>query len=322
MTYEEQLLTLALADERIVVMTAENRAAIRNLPEKLGNRFIDVGIAEMTMVGAAAGLALRGRKPIIHALATFVTLRAFEFIRDDVGIAQLPVIIVGGVPGFLSDANGPTHQAIEDISLMRGIPGINIFCPADGEELAEALPQLFASNEPWYVRYYAGAPAREHIKKFEIGKAEVYRSPEGTEDEVDVTIFTYGFLLGEALKAQDILHAVGISTDVVNLRTLVPIDEYAILDGAERSQLVVTLEDHFKIGGLYSIISELFQRDGMVTEVLPFALDGKWFKPALLKDVLQYEGFTAEQIVEKIRARLTEVSINDDSMFGDYLSLN
>ena len=114
----------------------------------------------------------------------------------------------------------------------------------------------------------------------------------------------------------------GISTDVVNLRTLVPIDEYAILDGAERSQLVVTLEDHFKIGGLYSMIAELFQRDGMVAEVLPFALDGKWFKPALLNDVLHYEGFTAEQIVEKIRARLAEVAINDDSTFGDYLSLN
>src|SRR3954468_20599566 len=121
-TYEEVLLECALADERIVVMTAENRAAIRNLPAKLGERFIDVGIAEQTMIGAAAGLALRGRIPIVHALATFLTLRAFEFIRTDVGIGGLPVKLVGTVPGFLSEANGPTHQALEDVALMRGIP--------------------------------------------------------------------------------------------------------------------------------------------------------------------------------------------------------
>ena len=87
------------------------------------------------MVGAAAGLALRGRIPVVHALATFLTLRAFEFIRTDVGIAGLPVKLVGDVPGFLSEANGPTHQAIEDVALMRGIPGMQVVCPADEEEL-------------------------------------------------------------------------------------------------------------------------------------------------------------------------------------------
>ncbi len=321
MTYEEQLLALALSDERIVVMTAENRAAIRNLPEKLGDRFIDVGIAEMTMVGAAAGLALRGRKPIIHALGTFLTLRAFEFIRNDVGIAQLPVIIVGGVPGFLSEANGPTHQAIEDISLMRGIPGINVFCPSDAEELVEALPDLFASNAPWYIRYYAGAPVREHVKQFEIGKAEVYRASSHAE-EVDVTILTYGFLLGEALQAQEMLQAGGMKVNVVNLRTLVPIDEEALLQSAMRSQLVVTLEDHFKIGGLYSIAAEFFLREGLLPEVLPIALDGKWFKPTLLKDLLKHEGFTGPQIAEKIRQRFTEMQANAESNLGEYLSLN
>lgn len=312
MTYEQQLFELAQADDRIVVMTAENRAAIRNLPAQLGNRFIDVGIAEMTLVGAAAGLALRGRKPIIHALATFLTLRAFEFIRDDVGIAQLPVIIVGGVPGFLSEANGPTHQAIEDIALMRGIPGMNIFCPADEVELVEALPHIFASNEPWYVRYYSGKSARKHLTEFKSGKAEIYYSPSAHENEIEVTILTYGFLLAEALKAQEIMEAVGITTDVVNLRTLEPIDEYAILDGAARSQLVVTLEDHFRTGGLYSIVSELFQRDAMAAEVLPMALDGKWFKPALLPDVLKYEGFTSEKIAERIRKRLSEIDLNGE----------
>ena len=122
-TYQDALLAAALADPRLVVMTAENRAAIRGLPARLGPRFVDVGICEQTMIGMAAGLALRGRIPVVHALASFLTMRAFEFIRTDVGIAGLPVKLVGAVPGFLSEANGPTHQAIEDLALMRRVRG-------------------------------------------------------------------------------------------------------------------------------------------------------------------------------------------------------
>lgn len=143
MNYEQLLLQLIEEDERIVIITAENRAAIRNLPNVVSDRFIDVGIAEQTMVGIAAGLALRGRIPIVHALATFLTMRAFEFIRTDIGIGNLPVKLVGAVPGFLSDGNGPTHQAIEDISLMRGIPPVNIFCPSDEEDLLIGLRKFY-----------------------------------------------------------------------------------------------------------------------------------------------------------------------------------
>ncbi len=100
MTYEEVLKKLIDEDERFIVMTAENRAAIRNLPNQIGDRFIDTGITEQTLVGSAAGLALRGRIPVIHALATFLTMRAFEFIRTDVGIGNLPVKIIGGFSGL------------------------------------------------------------------------------------------------------------------------------------------------------------------------------------------------------------------------------
>lgn len=127
-TYEQALVALAAERDDVVVMTAENRAHVRGLPEALGPRFVDVGICEQTMVGAAAGLALRGRTPIVHALATFLTLRAFEFIRTDVGIPGLPVKLVGFVPGLLSEANGPTHQAIDDVAVMRAIPGVQVFC--------------------------------------------------------------------------------------------------------------------------------------------------------------------------------------------------
>ena len=112
-------------------------------------------------------------RPVVHALATFLTLRAFEFIRTDVGHPGLPVKLVGYVPGFLSEANGPTHQALEDVALMRGIPGMQVFCPADDDELAAALPAILADRAPCYVRYNASPPAVAHREPFVLGRAEV-----------------------------------------------------------------------------------------------------------------------------------------------------
>jgi transketolase len=190
-------------DERILVLTAENRAAIRNVPNLMPERFIDFGIAEMTMIGAAAGLALGGRKPIVHALAAFLTARAYEFIRNDIGIPSLPVIMVGGVPGILSEANGPTHQAIDDISLMRTVPGISIFVPSDTDELVDALPQLINYKKPIYVRMPAAARTRRTHTPFTYGFSEIF--PSAISTEIDVTIFTYGYMLNEVLGARDIL---------------------------------------------------------------------------------------------------------------------
>jgi transketolase len=296
--YESTLLDLMAADERIIVMTAENRAAIRNLPNLVPDRFIDTGISEQTMIGAAAGLALRGRVPVVHALATFLTLRAFEFARTDAGIGNLPVKLVGGVPGFLSDGNGPTHQAIEDVSLMRGIPPFHVFCPADEHDLVIGLPAILASPNPTYIRHNGLKPAIDHDPRFEIGKSEL------VADGRDVTILVYGMLLAQALVARDILESEGVSVRLLNMRMPKPVDEEAILRAAAETSLLVTVEDHFLTGGLFSIVSETLVRHGRMADVLPIALDGRWFKPALLPDVLQYEGFTGSQIAGRIRERL------------------
>jgi len=298
MNYEQKLLELIKKDERIIVMTAENRAAIRNLPSKVQDRFIDVGIAEQTMVGMAAGLALRGRIPIIHALATFLTMRAFEFIRTDVGIGKLPVKLVGAVPGFLSEANGPTHQALEDISIMRGIPGMNIFCPSDEIDLLNGLEKVIDSPNPFYIRYNNFQPSVEHEPEFEIGKAEVVF--EGR----DVVILTYGILLKQAVEAAEILKLEGKSVGVINLRTLKPIDKELLIKTCRDTFLVVTLEDHFLTGGLYSILSEILVEEQIICKVLPIALNNQWFKPTLLPDIFEYEGFTGEAISEKINLEL------------------
>lgn len=300
MTYEKFLLHLTETDDRYLIMTAENRAAIRNITEALGNKFIDTGITEQTMVGMAAGLALRGRIPVIHALATFLTMRAFEFIRTDIGISGLPVKIVGSVPGFLSDGNGPTHQAIEDISLMRGIPPMKVFCPADSDDLIKGLPQVLGSFSPYYIRFNNLPSEYEHDKNFAEGKAEI------VSEGQDVTILTYGFMFRECLEAQQILQQIGIKTGLVNLRTLKPIDEAYILNLFNSTGLIVSVEDHFITGGLFTILSEIALSNRVSPRVVPIALLNHWFKPALLNRVLEYEKMKGFQIAERITTLLRE----------------
>jgi len=294
MTYEDKLYQLARKNENIMVLTAENRAAIRNMPENLGKRFIDTGITEQTMIGMAAGLALRGRIPVVHALASFLTMRAFEFIRTDIGISHLPVKLVGYVPGFLSEANGPTHQAIEDVSLMRSIPGMRIFCPADVDDLLIGLEDIVADPHPWYIRYNHLPAVADHYNNFGIGKSERFFSGN------DITIIVYGTLFAQAYQACELLKENGIHVQLTNLRTLEPIDENSIISALLESNLVVTLEDHFSRGGLYSIVSEIAMKTKLQANVLPLDLQLKWFKPTLLNRLLTHEGFDAEAIAAKV----------------------
>jgi transketolase len=295
--YENALMALAEADERVVVLTAENRAAIRTLPERLGPRFKDVGIAEQTLVGAAAGLALRGRVPVAHALAAFLTMRAFEFIRTDVGIGRLPVKLVGYVPGILSEANGPTHQALEDVSLMRGIPGMQVFSPADVEDLLLMLPTIVASPFPAYVRYVDLEPRVGHESRFVPGRAE--RILEGD----DVAILVHGALFGEAYEAA-LLLSERFSVRLLNMRTLDPVDGGAIVAAAIETRLLVVVEDHFAQGGLATIAAEVLARAGLGARLLPISFESRWFAPALLPDVLSSERLDAASLAERVGAAL------------------
>ena len=293
MSYQSILKSIALADERLMVLTAENRALIRDLPAELGERFVDVGIAEQTMIGMAAGLALRGRIPVCHALAPFLLFRAYEFIRNNVAMPSLPVKLSGYIPGFLSDANGPTHQALEDISLMRGLPHMEVYCPADEEDLELMLPHILTNHKPAYIRINT-KPAFFTHSDYEPGKAEVISIGK------DVNIIVAGFLFTEAMKACRLLESEGISVGIINARSVKPLDEQAVLDVVSTKSFIITIEDHFRTGGLFSAVSEVLARHGQRARIIPFAMNDQWFKPALLQDVLVYEGFTAEALYHKI----------------------
>jgi transketolase len=293
MNYEEKLIELALKDQKILILTSENRASIRSLPNIIPNQFIDTGINEQSLVGISAGLALRGRVPIVHGIAAFLTMRAFEFIRTDIGYPGLNIKLVGNFAGFLSTANGPTHQAIEDISLMRSVPKMNIFCPADLDDLVKGLSTIVNYNKPFYIRYNDLPPLVEH-SEFALGRAEVFG--EGR----DIAILTYGTLFSEAYKTMKLLEANGKKVKLVNFRSLKPIDEHEIIKSIKLCKTLVTLEDHFEVGGLQSIVSEIAVRENLRVDLYSISLKNRFFKPAKFEDVLEYEGFTARQLVINI----------------------
>lgn len=294
MTYEKLLIDLCKKNESLIVLTAENRAHIRNFPSEMPERFLDVGIAEMTLCGVSAGLALRGRKPIAHALASFLVSRAYEFIKIDIAYPKLPVKLVGYVPGLLSLANGPTHQAIDDIGLMCSLPNMNVFVPSDLEDLLICLPEIINSSEPFYIRYVDIPKIIEHNSKFEIGKAEIF----GTGEKI--VFISMGILLKEALNALAMLENKGIDSTVINLRTIKPIDEQLIIEVSRKADLVVTIEDHLLESGIYSIVSKLLQKAGIATKVIPIGLN-TYFKPALnINEIIEFEGLSAQSIINKI----------------------
>lgn len=296
-TYEQTLNALCDSDDRVVVMTAESRSAIRGLPARLGPRFIDCGISEQAMIGMAAGLALRGRIPICHALAPFLTLRAYEFIRSDLGVGGLHTLLVGSVPGLLSGANGPTHQSLDDLAVMRPIPGMRVVWPADLEELCACIPALVAEPGLAYVRYHAGAPKVRH-RPYELGVSEELRSGD------EIAVLTAGVLVNEAIEAAEILEELGHSVRLVNLRSLLPLDSDAVVRAARACRLVVTLEDHFIAGGIYTLVAETLLAARISARVLPLGFDRRWFEPLPFPAVLAREGFDARGIAARIVAEL------------------
>jgi transketolase len=212
--------------------------------------------------------------------------------------------MVGMVPGVLSDGNGPTHQAIEDVAIMRGIPNIGVFCPCDIDEFVEGMDYLITDGRPYYVRYIGMPASFVHTEPFIPGVAEVLHTSDAAES--DVTILTYGYMCRIAHAVIPLLEAKDIRVRLVNMRTLKPVDERRIIEELQQSQVVVTLEDHLSTGGLFSIVAEVLLRNHPEhhARVLPIALSS-WFKPGRLQEVLAHEGLDPIAIAARIETYIT-----------------
>lgn len=258
------LIEAAKRDEKIVVLSADLKESTRVevFAKEFPNRFIEVGVAEQNMATVASGLANYGKIPFITSYATFSPGRNLEQIRTTIAINNVPVKIIGGHAGLTVGPDGATHQALEDIAIMRSMPNMTVIVPADAEEARKATLEIAKNDKPTYLRLgRSGVPTFTTSEtSFEIGKAiTVFDPSEG--EMADVGIIACGSLVHTAILAAQELGNQGISAVVINLHTIKPIDRETIISIAKKTGAIVTAEEHQIAGGMGSAVAEVLSEE-------------------------------------------------------------
>ncbi|QCX34440.1 transketolase family protein [Caloramator sp. E03] len=298
--YGKALVELGKENKDVVVLDADLSKSTKtaDFAKAFPDRFFNMGIAEGDMMATAAGFATCGKIPFASTFAIFASGRAFEQIRNSICYPELNVKVVATHAGLTVGEDGATHQSVEDLAIMRAIPNMTVICPCDDVETMAAIKEVAAMKGPVYIRLgRSSVPTlnNEADYKFEIGKAVTLR--EGK----DVTIFATGIMVSEALKAADLLEKQGIDAQVINIHTIKPIDEKAVIEAAKKTGAVVTCEEHSVVGGLGSAVCEVLSEYCPVPVKRVGVMDmfGESGKPA---ELLKEYGLTAENIVEAAKA--------------------
>ena len=296
------LVELGAERDDFVVLDADLAAATQTgmFKKAYPDRFYDCGIAEADMIGIAAGIAATGKKVVCSSFAMFAAGRAFEQIRNSVGYPHLNVIIGATHAGISVGEDGATHQCCEDIALMRTIPGMTIINPADETEAKKAVEAAFELDGPVYMRF--GRLAVPVIfgedYKFEVGKSVELK--EGN----DVTIIATGLMVAEALEAYELLKKEGINARVINMHTIKPLDNEAVIKAAKETGAIVTAEEHSVIGGLGGAVSELLSEEYPVP-VLKLGVYDTFGHSGPAPKLLDEYGLRAVNIAEKAKKAIT-----------------
>ena len=256
-SFGQSLLELARQDERIVALSADlaGSVGLGDFVQEMGYRYIEVGVAEQNLVTVASGLAHMGKIPFAASYASFSPGRNWEQIRTSICLNNQPVRLIGSHAGLNVGADGASHQMLEDIALMRVLPGMVVLAPGDSIEAAQFTRLMAQDSHPSYMRLprvdlpIYNDPANE----YQIGRAYVLRQ----DDQPVVSVVTTGSMTGDALLAAQILSQKGITSEVVHVPTIKPLDQATILGSIGRTKVVVTVEEHQVSGGLGSAIAEL-----------------------------------------------------------------
>ena len=263
-------------------------------------RFFQMGMAEQAMFGAAAGLAEVGLVPFASTYSVFATRRAYDFLCLDIAEPNLNVNIVGGLPG-LTTGYGPSHQATEDLAILRGCPNLTIVDPCDSVDIEQAVPQLADHHGPTYLRLLRGQVPTvldEYGYRFQLGKAAELRTGR------DVVLISTGLMTMRALQAAHRLEADHIDVAVLHVPTIKPLDTAAILAAARTDRLVVTLENHTVIGGLSEAVASTIAYAGLGSRVVPIALPDEFLAAGALPTLHDRYGLSTDSIISKVKAEL------------------
>ena len=295
-SYGEELAKLGEENENIVVLDADLSTATKTelFAEKFPDRFIDVGIAEQNLMGISAGLSTFGKIPYASTFAVFVAGRAYEQIRNSIAYPKLNVKICATHAGVTVGEDGATHQMLEDLSLMRGLPNMTVICPSDDIQTKWAVREIAKINGPVYLRLCRlKTPVIYDTDNFEIGKA--VQIGNGT----DASILATGVCVSEAIKAMEILKAKGINVRVIDVHTIKPIDKEMIVKCAKETKRIITVEDHSVIGGLGSSVCEVLSEE-YPTKVERMGLMDTFGQSGNGEELLAYYKIDSNAIVEKM----------------------
>lgn len=264
------------------------------------DHFMNMGIAEQNMIGTAAGLADEGYKPVCVAQACFITMRCFEQVRQYCGYMQIPMVIVGIGSGISLQYMGNTHYAIEDLALMRIIPGMEVIAPCDSYEAVKSFEYAVNSKHPVYIRLFGGTAIPAVFNNevaFECGKAIKMR--EGS----DVQIIAIGSMVGNAIKVAEELASDGVSASVADMHTIKPLDERAI---EMEKKLIVTIEEHNVIGGLGSVVADALSRYATHPKLLTLGIDDRFLPVGSYKYLLEQCGLDVDSTKKAILSGLID----------------
>lgn len=294
--YGEKLAELVKENENIVVLDADLSASTKTAMAKgvAPDRHFNAGIAECNMVGMAAGLAASGKIAFVSSFAVFATGRPFEIIRNSVCYPNLNVKICASHAGLSVGEDGASHQAIEDVALMRCLPNMHVFVPCDQYETRALIEYVAKLDGPCYVRLGRGKvdDVYDENKVFDFSKVDVLRKGK------DVVLFAMGLMVQEALKAAEELDAT-----VVNVTSVKPIDKDSIISLLKEHKVAYALEEHSVIGGLFSAISEVKASTDICTPIYPIGVNDVFGQSGKMKDVLEKFGLTSKHIVEVVKSK-------------------
>jgi transketolase len=296
--FSETLLELARADPAVVVVTSDSRGSgkLSGFAEALPERIVEVGIAEQTLVGVAAGLASGGRKPFAVSPASFLTARALEQIKNDVAYSAQPVRLVGISAGVSYGALGSTHHSTHDLAALRAIPGLAIVVPADNHEARAAALAAHASTGPVYVRIgKRPVPDLPAASPFELGRARLVR------DGGDLAFLATGETVWIAYAAAERLATEGLQCRVLSLHTLRPLDAAAVL-AAARTRGIVTVEEHSTSGGLGEACAAILAEAGVSVPLRRMGLPDEETFPGSQAEILEHYGISPEGLAAAARA--------------------
>ena len=292
--YGEKLAEIIKQNKDVVVLDADlTKSTKTNLAkEACPERHFNAGIAECNMMGMAAGLASSGKIAFASSFAIFLAGRAFEIIRNSICYPNLNVKVCATHAGLTVGEDGASHQAIEDIAIMRCLPNMRVFVPCDQYQTRAVINYVAYSDGPCYVRMPRGKAEDVYNENtvFDFNKADVVRTGK------DIVLFATGLMVEEALKAAEELDAT-----VVNICSIKPIDKDTIIEQLGKHKVAYTLEEHSIIGGLFSAVSEVKAQTSIATPLYPIGVNDEFGQSGKALDVLDYYGLTSKHIVEKIK---------------------